>query len=50
MTLITLLAVLSLLLAIAGMAKPAWNPYAIGTAVILLSICFLIGSHSDKIL
>lgn len=49
MTLITLLAVLALLLAIAGMAKPTWNPYAVGTAVILLAICFLIG-HSEKIL
>lgn len=43
MTVITLLAVIALILAVAGMAKPAWNPYAIGTAVILLAVCFLIG-------
>lgn len=49
MTIITLLALLALLLAIAGMAKPAWNPYALGTAVILISICFLIGGHGDKL-
>lgn len=49
MTIITLLALLSFLLAIAGMAKPAWNPYAIGTAVILLSICFLLGAHGEKL-
>jgi hypothetical protein len=50
MTLLTLLALISLGLAIGGMAKPTWNPYLIGTAVILLAICLLIGSHADKIL
>jgi hypothetical protein len=50
MTLITLLAILALLLAIAGMAGRPWATYAQGTAVILLAICFIIGSHSEKIL
>jgi hypothetical protein len=49
MTLIALLAIIALLLAIAGMAKPAWNPYAIGTAVILIAICLLIGAAGGKV-
>lgn len=52
MSLIILLAVLALLLAIGGMAGKPWSPYAIGTAIILLSICFIIsgaGVH-DKLL
>jgi hypothetical protein len=44
MSLIILLAIIALLLGIAGMAKPAWNPYAHGTALILLAICFIIGA------
>lgn len=51
MTLIVLLAIIALLLGIVGMAKPAWNPYAHGTAIILLAILFIIsaaGAH-DKL-
>lgn len=51
MTLIVLLSIIALLLGIAGMAKPAWNPYAHGTAIILLAILFLITAASvhDKL-
>lgn len=42
MTVLILLAVLSLLLAIAGMAGRPWSPYAGGTAQILLSICIIL--------
>lgn len=45
MSLVILLAVVSLLLAIAWMSGRPWAPYAGGTALILLAICvILIGS------
>lgn len=42
MTVLILLAVLALLLAIAGMAGRPWSLYAGGTATILLAICVIL--------
>jgi hypothetical protein len=48
MSLIVLLAIIALLLGIAGMAGKPWSPYASGTAIILLAVCFIIGSAGAR--
>lgn len=50
MTLVLLLAVVALLLAIGYMAQKPWSPYALGTAVILLAICFIVGGAGARVL